>query len=137
MQNSSLWESGQIRDFALAARGMQSSPLSRLQHIQTSCNSLRFRMWTTIYHLHNVDFFNDSFSKLGVAAKRTPESGMIPSSARKTWVPVVWNIVISVNVSSTFYKSNENTNLMQHCAGFISAGSLYMFRAQAPIIRSI
>ena len=34
-------------------------------------------------------------------------------------------------------KSNENTNLMQHCAGFISAGSLYMFRAQAPIIRSI
>ena len=24
---------------------------------------------------------------------------------------------------------------MQHCAGFISAGSLYMFRAQAPIIR--
>ena len=30
-----------------------------------------------------------------------------------------------------------NTNLMQHCAGFISAGSRYMFRAQAPIIRSI
>ena len=30
-----------------------------------------------------------------------------------------------------------NTNLMQHCAGFISAGSLYMFRAQAPIIRNI
>jgi len=30
-----------------------------------------------------------------------------------------------------------NTNLMQHCAGFISAESLYMFRAQAPIIRSI
>ena len=29
------------------------------------------------------------------------------------------------------------TNLMQHCAGFISAESLYMFRAQAPIIRSI
>jgi len=26
---------------------------------------------------------------------------------------------------------------MQQCAGFISAGSLYMFRAQAPIIRSI
>ena len=26
------------------------------------------------------------------------------------------------------YKSNENTNFMQHCAGFISAGSLYMFR---------
>ena len=30
-----------------------------------------------------------------------------------------------------------NTNLMQHCAGFISAESLYMFRALAPIIRSI
>ena len=30
-----------------------------------------------------------------------------------------------------------NTNLMQHCARFISAGPLYMFRAQAPIIRSI
>ena len=30
-----------------------------------------------------------------------------------------------------------NTNLMQHCAGFIFAESLYMFRAQAPIIRSI
>ena len=29
-----------------------------------------------------------------------------------------------------------NTNLMQHCAGFISAESLYMFQAQAPIIRS-
>jgi hypothetical protein len=27
-----------------------------------------------------------------------------------------------------------NTNLMQHCAGFISAESLYIFRAQAPII---
>ena len=25
---------------------------------------------------------------------------------------------------------------MQHCAGFISAESLYMFQAQAPIIRS-
>ena len=36
-----------------------------------------------------------------------------------------------------YLKSNENTNLMQNCAGFISAGSLYMFRAQAPIIRSI
>ena len=30
-----------------------------------------------------------------------------------------------------------NTDLMQHYAGFISAESLYMFRAQAPIIRSI
>ena len=38
---------------------------------------------------------------------------------------------------ATVFKSNENTNLMQHCAGFISAGSLYMFRAQASIIRSI
>ena len=27
--------------------------------------------------------------------------------------------------------SNGNTNLMQHCAGFISAGSLYMFRASS------
>ena len=35
------------------------------------------------------------------------------------------------------WKTNENTNLMQHCAGFISAESLYIFRAQAPIIRSI
>jgi len=34
-------------------------------------------------------------------------------------------------------KVKWNTNLMQHCAGFISAESLYMFRAQAPIIRSI
>ena len=38
---------------------------------------------------------------------------------------------------TTLGQSNENTNLMQYCAGFISAGSLYMFRAQAPIIRSI
>ena len=30
-----------------------------------------------------------------------------------------------------------NINFMQHCSGFISAASLYMFRAQAPIIRSI
>ena len=29
-----------------------------------------------------------------------------------------------------------NTILMQHCASFISAESLYMFRAQAPIITS-
>jgi hypothetical protein len=35
------------------------------------------------------------------------------------------------------YLFKWNTNLMQHCAGFISAESLYMFRAQAPIIRSI
>ena len=40
-------------------------------------------------------------------------------------------------LNAVSYKSNENTNLMQHCAGFVSAGSLYMFRAQAPIIRSI
>ena len=33
--------------------------------------------------------------------------------------------------------SQWNTSSMQHCAGFISAESLYMFRAQAPIIRSI
>jgi len=33
--------------------------------------------------------------------------------------------------------SQIKTNLMQHCAVFISAESLYMFRAQAPIIRSI
>ena len=44
-------------------------------------------------------------------------------------------LCVCVNVYCT--KSNENTNLMQHCAGFISAGSLYTFRAQAPIIRSI
>ena len=31
----------------------------------------------------------------------------------------------------------RNTNMMQHCAGFTSAESLYMFRVQAPIIRSI
>jgi hypothetical protein len=30
-----------------------------------------------------------------------------------------------------------NTNLMQNCVGSISAESHYMFRAQAPIIRSI
>ena len=33
--------------------------------------------------------------------------------------------------------SQIKTNLMQHCVVFISAESLYMFRAQAPIIRSI
>ena len=45
--------------------------------------------------------------------------------------------LLSTDVKSLFFKSNENTNLMQHCAGFISAESLYMIRAQAPIIRSI
>ena len=40
--------------------------------------------------------------------------------------------------SNVWHKSVKwNTNLMQHCAGFISAESLYMFRAQAPIIRTI
>ena len=34
-------------------------------------------------------------------------------------------------------KVKWNTNLMKNCAGFISAESLYMFRAQAPIIMSI
>ena len=43
----------------------------------------------------------------------------------------------SIGAPYSYFISNENTNLMQHCAGFISAGSLYMFRAQAPIIRSI
>jgi hypothetical protein len=48
--------------------------------------------------------------------------------------------VLSLQVShhiSLLGPSKWNTNLMQHCAGFISAGSLYMFRAHAPIIRSI
>ena len=47
---------------------------------------------------------------------------------------VFWILQFSFQVIS-FVK--WNTNLMQHCAGFISAESLYMFRAQAPIIRSI
>ena len=34
--------------------------------------------------------------------------------------------------SAIYVKVKWNTNLMQHCAGFISAGSLYMFRVQAP-----
>ena len=45
--------------------------------------------------------------------------------------------IYSIQIQVKTYKSNEHTNLMQHCAGFISAGSFYMFRAQAPIIRSI
>jgi hypothetical protein len=43
--------------------------------------------------------------------------------------------VLSLQVSH--HISKWNTNLMQHCASFIFAESLYMFRAQAPIIRSI
>ena len=39
--------------------------------------------------------------------------------------------------SKNYFRVKWNTNLMQHCAGLISAESLYMFRAQAPIIRSI
>ena len=39
--------------------------------------------------------------------------------------------------TTIWWISQIKTNLMQHCAGFISAESLYMFRAQAPIIRSI
>jgi len=46
-------------------------------------------------------------------------------------------VVLETSLNFVWNKSNENTNLMQHCAGFISAGSLYMFRVQAPIIRSI
>ena len=55
--------------------------------------------------------------------------------------------VLRLRVSKFFFQNNLgsttkfwvkwNTSLMQHCAGFISAESLYMFRAQAPIIRSI
>ena len=33
--------------------------------------------------------------------------------------------------------SEIKAKLIQHCAGFISAESPYMFRAQAPIMRSI
>jgi hypothetical protein len=102
LQNSSFWESGQIRYFALAARGMQSYPHSPLQHIQTSCNSLRFGTRTTIYHLHSVDLFIVNIIKLGAAATRTLASGMISHSARQTWVTVVWNIATSVTASSTF-----------------------------------
>ena len=46
-------------------------------------------------------------------------------------------LTIKTRLQNTQFNSNENTNMMQHCAGFISAGSLYMFRAHAPIIRSI
>jgi hypothetical protein len=45
--------------------------------------------------------------------------------------------VCNGKLPNSMEKTNENTNLMQHCAGFVSAGSLYMFQAQAPIIRSI
>ena len=66
------------------------------------------------------------------------------SSCKVVFIPVIfeWNF----NFLNRFLKNTQmlnlikikrNTNLMPHCAGFISAGSLYMFRAQAPIIRSI
>lgn len=85
MQNSSLGESGQIRDFALAARGMQISSHSHLQHIQTSCKSLRQGTWNKIYHVQSVDFFSiDNFTKLGAAATPTRKNGMISRSARQT-----------------------------------------------------
>ena len=61
----------------------------------------------------------------------------------KTSTAATGTCVIAVGQSSHFLIRAGGPNkqlwwlLMQHCAGFISAGSLYMFRAQAPIIRSI
>jgi len=50
---------------------------------------------------------------------------------------VSWRTVLLIVIQHYYGFFKWNTNLMQHCAGFISAESLYMFRAQAPIIRSI
>jgi len=59
-------------------------------------------------------------------------------------IGIFWDMIFLIAFSTTDKSYNPqkievkwNTNLMQHCAGFISAVSLYMFRAQAPIIRSI
>ena len=49
----------------------------------------------------------------------------------------VLSLQVSHHISLLGPEVKWNTNLMQYCAGFISAESLYMFRAQAPIIRSI
>jgi len=45
--------------------------------------------------------------------------------------------IVCLKAGSPLGVSQIKTNLMQHCADFISTESLYMFRAQAPIIRSI
>jgi hypothetical protein len=46
-------------------------------------------------------------------------------------------ILLLQMLNTKFSNSQTKTNLMQQCEGFISAESLYRFRAQAPIIRSI
>jgi len=40
---------------------MQCSPHSRVGNTKTSCNSLRTRTWTALYHLNNAFFFMDAF----------------------------------------------------------------------------
>ena len=40
---------------------MQCSPHSRVGNTKTSCNSLRTRTWTALYHLNNAFFFIDTF----------------------------------------------------------------------------
>ena len=61
----------------------------------------------------------------------------LSSGVFKTSTAATGTCVIVAGKSSHLIIRAENTNLMQHCAGFISAESLYVFRAQAPIIRSI
>ena len=51
--------------------------------------------------------------------------------------PLIWKTKFHTDKTKEHGISQIKTNLMQHCAVFISAESLYMFRAQASIIRSI
>ena len=65
---------------------------------------------------------------LHVSGGKRPSSGVFKTSTAATGTCVI------VAGKSSHLLIRAGT---AHCAGFISAGSLYMFRAQASIIRSI
>jgi len=65
--------------------------------------------------------------------RKRPSSGVFKTSTAATGICVI----VAGKSSHLLIRAVWNTNLMQHCAGFISAVSIYMFRAQAPIIRII
>ena len=85
------------------------------------------------YRIHSVSVLDNASSLLVIQL-----NNCVPSLVNRLVKDLVTlDYVLCLVRSFSLVQVKWNTNLMQHFAGFISAGSLYMFRAQAPIIRSI
>ena len=76
---------------------MQCSPHCRVGNTKTSCNSLRTRTWTALYHLNNTIFFIDTFINITLdcnanAGKCTGISQCLVNSSKHSsgWYSTVW-----------------------------------------------